>query len=257
MQTIFDRAGFEYALIANCAITDGLTSYVTFKEDGTPVVIRNGQPVLSSFFTDGNGRWGKLINSTDPKKVEKVMKKAENHVIALHNGELVCQLVPLTGIVWHDDMGNKFYLISRFEREELEADNLAYVTAESEGTYETIKYIAYNGTEFIDVPRYLYNEKNKRFTAGANFKAMAYAEMRRRGNASIAVKNGARKVYARLSEKGEYIMAHTQGAYEAQKLGDEGSYFVEYCDSTSGGWNVPMDEFPKRYQIYSPVLLCQ
>ena len=60
MKKIFsDRAGYEYVLVANTneAIEMGVKSYVTFNSDGTPVVIRDGKKVLSSFFTDGNGNW--------------------------------------------------------------------------------------------------------------------------------------------------------------------------------------------------------
>ena len=253
-KNIFDRAGYQYVIVANIeeANKQGLTSYVTFKEDGTPVVIRKGQPVLSTFFTNGNGCWGKLINSTNPEKVAKVLKKAENPAIALRDGEIICQFVPLTGILWHDDKGNKFYLVSRYEREEMEADNLGYLTAESDGTYESLKYIAHNGTELVSVPRYLYNEKNRKFTVGVNFKAMAYEEMRKRGNASIAIKNSLRPIYARLSEEGEFIMAHTFGAYEAQEVAKgNGSWFVDYCEGGNGGWEVSQEEFFKRYEFYA------
>ncbi len=249
---IFDRAGFEYQVAANVAEAETMKSYVTFKENGTPVVIREGKPVLSTFFTDGNGNWAKLINSTNPEKVAKVLKKAENPAIALRDGEIVCQFVPLTGIKWHDDKGNIFFLISRYEREEMEADSLGYITAESDGTYESLKYIAHNGTKLIPVPRYLYNEKNRKFTVGVNFKAMAYAEMRKRGNASIAIKNALRPVYARQSEEGEFIMAHTFGAYEAQEVAKgNGSWFVDYCEGGNGGWEVSEKEFFNRYEFYS------
>jgi hypothetical protein len=145
---IFDRAGFEYLIVANkeTALENGVNSYVSFDNDGVPVVVRDGKPVLSTFFSDGHGNWAKLINSTNPEKVAKVLKKKENPAIALDNGEIVAQFVPLTGILWHDDKGNKFYLISRYEREEMEADHLGYITAESDGSYETLKYIAHNGT---------------------------------------------------------------------------------------------------------------
>ena len=251
---VIDRAGHKYQIVANVAEAEanGLTSYVTFKEDGTPVVIREGMPVLSSFFTDGNGRWAKLINSTNPDKVAKVLKKAENPAIALSEGKIVCQFVPLTGILWHDAQGNKFYLVSRYEREEMEADHLGYLTAESNGTYESLKYIAYNGTELVSVPRYLYNEKNRKFTVGVNFKTMAYEEMRKRGNASIAIKNALRPVYARKSETGEFIMAHTFGAYEAQEIAKGGgAWVVDYVEGGNGGWEVSQEEFRKRYEIYS------
>lgn len=253
-KNFFDRAGYEYALVANTneAIEMGVKSYVTFNSDGTPVVIRDGEKVLSSFFTDGNGNWAKLINSTNPEKVAKVLKKSENPAIALSNGEIVTQFVPLTGILWHDEKGNKYYLVSRYEREEMEADNLGYITAESEGTYETLKYIAHNGTELVEVPRYLYNEKNRKFTVGVNFKKMAYDEMRKRGNASIAIKNALRPIYARLSEEGEFIMAHTFGAYEAQEIAKgNGAWFVDYCEGSNGGWEVSQEEFFKRYEFYS------
>lgn len=254
MEKIFDRAGYQYDIVANVAeaTKQGLENYVTFKEDGTPVVIRQGVPVLSSFFTDGNGCWARLINSTIPKNVDKALKKRENPAIVLHNGEIICQFIPLIGILWHDDKGNKFYLVSRFEREEMEADHLGYLTAESDGTYENLEYIAYDGVNFVTPPRYLYNEKNRKFTVGVNFKKMAYAEMQKRGNASIAIKNALRPIYARLSEEGEFIMAHTFGAYEAQKVAHaNGSWFVEYCEGGNGSWEVSQEEFFKRYEFHS------
>ena len=250
---IMDRAGFEYVIAANVAEaeTKAMKSYVTFTEDGTPIVVREGKAVLSTFFTDGNGRWAKLINSTNPEKVAKALKKAENPAIVLKDGQIVCQFVPLSGIKWHDDKGNIFFIVSRYEREELESDNLGYITAESDGSYENLKFIAYNGTKLVPVPRYLYNELNRRFTVGVNFKAMAYAEMRKRGNASIAIKNALRPVYARPSDEGEFIMAHTFGAYEAQEKAKGNGWVVDYVDGGNGGWEVSDEEFFKRYEFYT------
>lgn len=251
---IKDRAGFSYLLAQSVeeAKSRNSESYVTFHEDGTPIVVREGGPCKSSFFHDGNGRWAKLINSTDQQKVAKVLSKAENPAIALQDGKIVCQFVPMTGIVWHDEKGRKFFLASPQERAELQYDNLTYVTAESDGTYEGLRYSAFDGAKEIPVPRYLYNEKNRKFIVGANFKQLAYAELRKRGNASIAIKNSLRPVYARLSEEGEFIMAHTFGAYEAQETAKgNGSWFVDYCEGGNGGWEVSQEEFFKRYEFYS------
>lgn len=251
---IFDRANFEYTLVenANEARKAGLTSFVAFEEDGVPVVIRNGKPAKSSFFTDGEGKWASLINSSKPEKVEKALKKPENPAIALKNGKLVCQWVPMVGIKWHDAQGRIFFLISKWDREELEADGLGYVTAESDGTYENITYLAFDGEKMVDVPGVLYNERNKAFKVGVNVKAMAYAEMRKRCNAGIFRKNAGRPVYARKSETGELIMAHTFGAYEAAEVAKgNGSWLVDYVEGGNGGWEVSEKEFFARYEFYS------
>jgi len=251
---IFDRAGFEYVLVAKAknARRRKLQSYVAFEEDGTPVVIRNGEKVPSSFFTDGEGRWASLINCTKPEKIAKALKKPENPAIAYVEGKLVCQWISLTGIKWHDDLGRKFFLISRWDREELEFDHLGYVTAESDGTYENITYLAFDGEKMVDVPRVLYNERDKAFTVGVNVKKMAYAEMRKRCNAGIYRKNLGRPVYARQTETGELIMAHTFGAYEAaEKAKGNGAWLVDYVDGGNGGWEVSAEEFSKRYEIAS------
>ena len=252
MQQIKDRAGYEYSLVARAedARRNGLESFVAFEEDGTPVVVRKGQNVKSSFFTDGEGRWASLINSSKPEKVAKALKKPENPAIVISDGELVCQWVPMIGIKWHDDQGRIFFLISKWDREELEADGLGYVTAESDGTYENITYLAFDGEKTVDVPRVLYNEKNKAFKVGANVKSMAYAEMRKRCNAGIFRKNVGRPVYARQTETGELIMAHTFGAYEAaEKAKGNGSWLVDYVDGGNGGWEVSAEEFFKRYEF--------
>lgn len=249
---IFDRANFEYTLVAKAkeARDNGLTSFVAFENDGTPVVIRNGKPAKSTFFTDGEGKWASLINSSKPEKVEKALKKPENPAIVLKDGELICQWVPMIGIKWHDDQGRIFFLISKWDREELEADGLGFITAESDGTYENITYLAFDGEKMVDVPRVLYNERNKAFTVGANVKAMAYAEMRKRCNAGIFRKNVGRPVYARQTETGELIMAHTFGAYEAaEKAKGNGAWLVDYVDGGNGGWEVSAEEFFKRYEF--------
>lgn len=250
--TIIDRAGFEYKLVSNAdeARKNGLQSFVAFEDNGTPVVMRNGQPAKSSFFTDGEGRWASLINSSKPEKVEKALKKPENPAIVLKDGELVCQWVPMTGIKWHDDLGRIFFLISKWDKEELEADGLGYITAESDGTYENIRYIANDGKQEVEVPQVLYNEKNKAFKVGANVKAMAYAEMRKRCNAGIFRKNVGRPVYARKTETGELIMAHTFGAYEAAEVAKgNGAWLVDYVEGGNGGWEVSEKEFFARYEF--------
>lgn len=246
---LFDRAGYAYMVVNNPAEAEG-NNYISFAEDGTPIVIRDGKEVKSTLFTDGNGRWAKLINSTNPEKVAKVLKKKENPAIALKEGEIVCQLIPLTGIKWHDDNKNIFWLISKWEKDELEADNLPYLTAESNGTYESIRYEAYDGQQNVAVPKVLYNENNRRFQVGVNFKALAYAKMKREGVASIAVKNSLRLVRIRKAETGEFIMAHTFGAYEAQQIAKEDSYSVEYVEG-NGHWEVSGEEVAKRYEFYS------
>ena len=101
-------------------------------------------PVLSSFFyleEDGNRtkRWAKLINSTGTKKVEKALKSKENAIIVLKDGKLVCQFITLVNVIWHDADGRTFFLIDKYDREELEADHLGYITGESEGSYESIR----------------------------------------------------------------------------------------------------------------------
>ncbi len=248
MLKIYDRAGFEYQLLQNAA--DGVSNYVSFDAAGKPVVMRNGQPVKSSFFTDGNGRWAKLINCSDAAKVEKALKKAENPVIAVKDGEIICQMVPLTGILWHDAEGRKFYLITKYEREELEADGLGYLTAESDGTYESLRFIAFDGEKEVAVPRCLYNEKNRKFTVGVNFKAMAYQKMAKEGTAAIAIKNALKLVFARQAETGEFMMAHTNGAFEATEYAKSGTWNVEY--TTGGGsWGVSSEEFFERYEFHA------
>ena len=246
---IYDRAGYSYALV-NVNEVNELQSYVTFTAEGKPLVVRNGQEVKSSFFTDGRGRWAKLLDSSNPEKVEKALKKAENPVIAYQNGEIICQMVPMTGILWHDKLGRKFYLASKYEREELEADGLGYITAESEGTYETLRYIAFDGQEEVSVPRELYNEKNRRFVVGVSFKALAYSKMAKDGNASIAIKNALKPVYARKADTGEFLMAHTNGAYEAAEYAADDVWQVEYC-SGGGSWGVKNEEFFARYEFHS------
>ncbi|MBP5215619.1 MAG: hypothetical protein J6039_03570 [Alphaproteobacteria bacterium] len=249
---IFDRAGFEYTLVslADYARKIQLESYVTFEQDGTPVVIRNGKPAKSTFFTDGNGKWASLINSSKPEKVEKALKKPENPAIVLKDGKLVCQWVPMIGIKWHDDRGRIFFLISKWDVQELEADGLGYITAESDGTYENIRYIANDGTKEVEVPNVLYNERNKAFKVGVNVKAMAYSEMRKRCSAGIFRKNAGRPVYARKSETGELIMAHTFGAYEAAEVAKgNGAWLVDYVEGGNGGWEVSGKEFLARYEF--------
>ena len=250
---VFDRAGFEYTLVARAknARRRKLENYVAFEDDGTPVVIRNGLPVLSSFFTDGEGCWAALINSTNPEKVAKVLKKSENPAIALKDGKLICQWVPLTGIKWHDDQGRQFFLISKGERKELEADGLSYVTAESDGWhYESVKFFAFDGKHDIEVPKVLYNECDRAFCVGWNPKKEAYKKMKKDGNANICQKSGARPVYARKSETGELIMAHTFGAYEASEVAKgEGAWLVDYVEGGNGGWEVSEEEFFKRYEF--------
>ena len=252
MTQIFDRAGFSYELVANAndARAEKINNFVAFESNGTPVVVREGKTVKSSFFTDGEGRWASLINSSKPEKVEKALKKPENPAIVLKDGELVCQWVPMIGIKWHDDQGRIFFLISKWDREELEADGLGYITAESDGTYENITYLAFDGEKMVDVPRVLYNERNKAFTVGANVKAMAYAEMRKRCNAGIFRKNVGRPVYARKTETGELIMAHTFGAYEAAEVAKgNGAWLVDYVEGGNGGWEVSEKEFFARYEF--------
>ena len=249
---IFDRAGFEYTLVslADYARKIQLESYVTFEQDGTPVVIRNGKPAKSTFFTDGNGKWASLINSSKPEKVEKALKKPENPAIVLKDGKLVCQWVPMIGIKWHDDRGRIFFLISKWDVQELEADGLGYITAESDGTYKNIRYIANDGTKEVEVPNVLYNERNKAFKVGVNVKAMAYSEMRKRCSAGIFRKNAGRPVYARKSETGELIMAHTFGAYEAAEVAKgNGAWLVDYVEGGNGGWEVSGKEFLARYEF--------
>ena len=251
---VFDRINHEYVIVANEAEAkkQGITSYVTFTEEGKPVVIREGNAVKSSFFNDGNGRWASLINSSNPEKVAKALKKPENPAIARRDGQIVCQFVPMTGIKWHDIEGRVFFLISRWDREELEADGLGYITAESDGTYENIRYIAFDGEKEVDVPRYLWNENNKKFQVGVNVKKMAYNELRKQRNAGIFRKNAGRPVYARKSETGELIMAHTFGAYEAAEVAKgEGAWIVDYVDGGNGGWEVSAEEFMKRYEFDS------
>ena len=244
---IYDRAGFGYEVTENPTTEK---SYVSFTTEGKPVVVREGKEVKSSFFTDGEGRWARLTDSSNETKLAKALKSKEIPVIAYKDGKIICQLVPLIGIIWHDSKGNKFFLVSRYEREEMESDNLPYITAESEGTYETLRYIAYNGTEEVEVPRILYNEKNRRFTVGVNYKAMAYDKMRKDGTASVAIKNALKPVYARKAETDEFIMAHTNGAYEANEVANEGEWIVEYV-SGGGSWAVKPEEFVKRYEFYS------
>ena len=251
---VFDRAGYNYELVESEAIAHlrKCTSYVTFKKDGTPVVIREGKAVKSSFFNDGNGKWASLINSSNPEKVAKALKKPENPAIARRDGELVCQFVPMTGIKWHDIEGRVFFLISRWDREELEADGLGYIIAESDGTYEGIRYIAFDGKKEVDVPRFLWNENNKKFQVGVNVKKMAYDELRKQRNAGIFRKNAGCPVYARKSETGELIMAHTFGAYEAAEVAKgEGAWVVDYVEGGNGGWEVSAEEFMKRYEFDS------
>lgn len=250
---IFDRAGYEYILVESVKMAQeaNLASYVTFDADGKPVVIREGKAVKSSFFSDGNGKWASLINSSNPEKVAKALKKPENPAIARRDGEIVCQFVPMTGIKWHDLEGRVFFLISRWDRAELEADGLGYITAESDGTYENIRYIAFDGQKEVDVPAYLWNENNKKFPVGVNIKEMAYDELRKQCNAGIFRKNAGRPVYARKSETGELIMAHTFGAYEAAEVAKgEGAWVVDYVDGGNGGWEVSAEEFAKRYEFY-------
>ncbi len=249
-QKIFDRAGYEYSLVNVKGGLRDCENFVTFDETGKTVVVRGGKEVKSSFFTDGNGRWAKLIDSSNPEKVAKALKKAENPVIAYQNGEIVCQMVPMTGILWHDKQGRKFYLASKYEREELEADGLGYITAESDGTYESLHYIAFDGQEQVSVPRELYNEKNRCFVVGVNFKALAYAKMAKDGNASIAIKNALKPVYARKADTGEFIMAHTNGAFEAAEYAADDVWQVEYC-SGGGSWGVKNEEFFARYEFHS------
>jgi hypothetical protein len=251
---IFDRAGYEYTLVESVKVAQVMKykSYVTFDAEGKPVVIREGKAVKSSFFNDGTGKWASLINSSNPEKVAKALKKPENPAIARRDGELVCQFVPMTGIKWHDIEGNIYFLISRWDREELEADGLGYITAESDGTYENIRYIAFDGEKEVDVPRYLWNENNKKFQVGVNVKKMAYDELRKQRNAGIFRKNAGRPVYARKSETGELIMAHTFGAYEAAEVAKgEGAWIVDYVDGGNGGWEVSAEEFIKRYEFDS------
>lgn len=247
---IFDRAGYAYALVNVKGGIRGYKSFVTFDENGKPVVVRGGKEVKSSFFTDGSGRWAKLIDSSNPEKVAKALKKAENPVIAYQNGEIICQMVPMTGILWHDKQGRKFYLASKYEREELEADGLPYITAESDGSYETLRYIAFDGQEEVSVPKELYNEKNRKFVVGVSFKALAYAKMAKEGNASIAIKNALKPVYARKADTGEFIMAHTNGAYEAAEYAADDVWQVEYC-SGGGSWGVKNEEFFARYEFHA------
>ena len=249
MKKIYDRAGFEYVL-AKADAVDGCWNYVTFTEDGKPLVVRNGQEVRSSFFTDGKGRWAKLINSTDAEKVAKALKKSENPVIVMQDGEIVCQMVPMTGILWHDNQGRKFYLASKYEREELEADGLGYISAESDGTYKNLRYIAFDGVKEIEIPKTLYNEKNRRFVVGVNFKALAYDKMAKTGSAAIAIKNALKPVYARKADTGEFLMAHTNGAYEAAEFASDDIWQVEYC-SGGGSWGVRNEEFFARYEFLS------
>jgi len=251
---VFDRAGFEYVLVAKAknARRRKLQSYVAFEEDGAPVVIRNGEKVPSSFFTDGNGRWASLINCTKPEKIAKALKKPENPAIAYVEGKLVCQWIPLTGIKWHDDQGRQFFLISRWERAELEFDNLGYVTAESDGFhYESVKFFAFDGKHNIKVPKVLFNECNRAFCVGWNPKDEAYKKMEKEGKAHICQKSGARPVYARQTETGELIMAHTFGAYEASEVAKGGgAWHVDYVEGGNGGWEVSAEEFFKRYEFF-------
>lgn len=190
-----------------------------------------------------------MINSSNPDKVAKALKSTSNPVIALRDGELVCQFIKMTGVKWHDASGKTFFLVSKYEREEMEADGLAYVTAESDGTYEGLHYLAFDGEKNIDVPSFLYNEKNRKFRVGVNFKKMAYDEMRRRGNASIAVKN--KMVIARKAETGEPIMAHTHNAYEAGYMAGDEQWVLEYVGSDSGSWTNSTEEFFKRYEFFA------
>jgi hypothetical protein len=245
---IFDRAGYEYTLTNQ--VKDE-RSYVTYR-NGTPIVVRNGKQVHSSFFTDGQGRWAKLLDCFDQAKVKKALSKSENPIIAIdENGNIVCQMVSLTGILWHDADGNQFYLISKHEIEELEDDGLGYITAESNGTYGSIRYIAFDGQKQIALPPFLYNEKNKKFQLGVNFRDMAYKKMSQTGTLSIARKNSDKLVYAQKAETGEFIMAHTNGAYEAAEFtGNDEIWNVEYCTG-GGAWGVKTDEFFARYEFHS------
>ena len=80
---------------------------------------------------------------------------------------------------------------------------------------------------------------------------MAYNELRKQRNAGIFRKNTGRPVYARKSETGELIMAHTFGAYEAAEVAKgEGAWIVDYVDGGNGGWEVSAEEFAKRYEFY-------
>jgi len=247
--TLWDRAGYKYTL----ALTPTGDSYVAFEEDGTPLVVRNGEKVPITFFTDGEGRWAKLINSTNPEKVEKVLKKKENPAIAMKDGEIIVQLIPLSGIKWEDEKGHVFFLASHSEHKELMFDHLPHVSAYSEGTYESLVYYATTGLEDVPVPQRLKNENGIWFTVGGSIKSMAYDVMRKHGHAVIAVKNGQRLVYARPSDEGEFIMAHTFGAYEAGERGTGKGWIVDYVEGGNGGWEVPTaEEFFRRYEFVGP-----
>jgi len=258
---IYDRANNEYQLVENATLMSIIQGYmevndtpcnqnfVGFNHNGEPVVIREGKRIHRSFFSNGNGAWARLVNSTDPAKVAKALKSASNPVIAFKDGEVVCQFIKMTGIKWHDASGKTFFLISKDEREELKEDGLAYITGISEGTYETLKFFAFDGEKDIKVPAYLYNEKNRKFRVGVNFKRSAYKKVQETGEASVAVKN--KMVIARRAETGEPIMAHTHNSYEADyKAGDE-QWVLEYVNSDSGSWTNSTEEFFKRYEFYA------
>ena len=252
---ITDRAGYSYGLFTTEqeAIASGLESYVYYSPEGKPVVIREGKPVLSSFFyleEEGNKtkRWAKLINSTDPKKVEKALKSKENAVIVLQDGELVCQFITLVNVIWHDAKGRKFFLIDKYDREELEADHLGYITGESNGTYESICYIAFDGEKQITVPARLANEKGRWFRTGVNFKKEAYKALQTQQELLIAAKN--KMVYARIAETGEFIMAHTNGSWENGKTASQDLWLLEYVNGEGGSWTNTPEEFFKRYEFF-------
>ena len=250
-KVIYGRTGHPYLLLTSPIGSEELklSSYAGFTNTGERVVVRNGDPVKESFFTDGAGRWARLIDSTKPEKVEKQTKSSTSPIIALKNGEVICQFISLTGILWHID-DKYFYLASGAEeRAELEANGLAYISARSDGSYETLRYIAFDGEKSISVPRFLYNEKNRRFVVGVNFKQMAYEHIKKTGTASIACKNF-RLIYARKAAVGDTAIAHTYGAYEASETAKSDKYEVSYCDA-NGSWFVDAKEFHERYQYHS------
>ena len=253
---LIDRAGFSYGLFTTEeeAQQSGLTSYVAYTPEGKSIVIREGHPVLSSFFyieEDGakTKRWAKLVNSTDPKKVEKALSSKENAVIVCKDGELVCQFISLVNVLWHDTTGKAFFLIDKYDKAELEADHLGYITAESQGTYETIEYHAFDGEKEIPVPARLANEKGRWFKTCVNFKKEAYRAMQKQKELTIAIKN--KMVYARKAETGEFIMAHTNGSWENGKTANEELWLLEYVDGEGGSWTNTPEEFFKRYEIFS------